>query len=171
MIILLLATTTTSLIKLLFQKLIVYIMNNRCANFGCHISNNNGDNQGGIIRLPGIECFAAPRSDRVKVSALDLAFSVYFKKQLQPVMRTNTVKVIWKQRKTSRWKRNPLQERVQSTSRILLQHQQLFQSNDPHHCWSKEQRLTSVMLIVVKELGQSLGQVVSNLYCSPCRYL
>ena len=42
-----LATTTTMLIKLLFQKFIVYIMNNLCAKFGCHISSNSKDKQGG----------------------------------------------------------------------------------------------------------------------------
>ena len=35
------------LIKLLFQKFIVYIMNNLCAKFGCHISSNSKDKQGG----------------------------------------------------------------------------------------------------------------------------
>ena len=55
------------LIKLLFQKFIVYIMNNLCAKFGCHISSNSKDKQGGGIRPPpGIECFKSPRSDRVK---------------------------------------------------------------------------------------------------------
>ena len=34
------------LIKLLFQKFIVYIMNNLCAKFGCHISSNSKDKQG-----------------------------------------------------------------------------------------------------------------------------
>ena len=42
-----LATKTTMLIKLLFQKFIVYIMNNLCAKFGCHISSNSKDKQGG----------------------------------------------------------------------------------------------------------------------------
>ena len=35
------------LIKLLFQKFIVYIMNNLCAKFGCRISSNSKDKQGG----------------------------------------------------------------------------------------------------------------------------
>ena len=56
------------LIKLLFQKFIVYIMNNLCAKFGCHISSNSKDKQGGRNPPPppGIECFKSPRSDRVK---------------------------------------------------------------------------------------------------------
>ena len=36
------------LIMLLFQKFIVYIMNNLCAKFGCHISSNNRDKPGQI---------------------------------------------------------------------------------------------------------------------------
>ena len=40
------------LIMILFQKFIVYIMNNLCAKFGCHISSNNRDKQGGGIRSP-----------------------------------------------------------------------------------------------------------------------
>ena len=40
------------LIKPLFQKFIVYIMDNHCAKFGCHISSNNRDKQGGRVRPP-----------------------------------------------------------------------------------------------------------------------
>ena len=56
------------LIKPLFQKFIVYIMNKLCAKFGCHISSNNRDKQGGgnPPPPPGSECFKSPRSDRVK---------------------------------------------------------------------------------------------------------
>ena len=63
-----LATATASLIKLLFRKFIVYIMNNLRAQLGCHISNNNSDKEGVESAPPpfGIECFKMPRSDRVK---------------------------------------------------------------------------------------------------------
>ena len=56
------------LIRALFQKFIVYMMNNLCAKFGCHISSNNRDEQGveSAPPSPGIECFKSPRSDRVK---------------------------------------------------------------------------------------------------------
>ena len=55
------------LTKPLFQKFIVYIIKNLCSKFGCHISSNNRDKQGGGIRPPqGIERFKSPRSDRVK---------------------------------------------------------------------------------------------------------
>ena len=47
-----LATTTTMLTRSLFQKFIVYMMNNLCAKFGCHISSNKRDKQGGGIRPP-----------------------------------------------------------------------------------------------------------------------
>ena len=47
-----LATTTTKLIKRLFQKFVVSIMNNLCAKFGRHISCNNRNKQRGGIRPP-----------------------------------------------------------------------------------------------------------------------
>ena len=61
------ATTTASLIELLFQIFIAYIMNNLRAILGCHMSSNNRDKQGTeSARSPGIECFKTSRSDRVK---------------------------------------------------------------------------------------------------------
>ena len=60
------------LIKPLFQKFILNMMNNLCAKFGCHISSNNRDKQEGRFRPPpprGIECFKSPRSGRVTDSS------------------------------------------------------------------------------------------------------
>ena len=62
-------------IKPLFQKFIVYKMNNLCTKFACHISSNNRDKQGGGGRI------RPPQALSVSNRPGQIGLNFYFTKQ------------------------------------------------------------------------------------------